>query len=114
MTPTPSGAHGVRQARIARVRMIRRRAIAGALALFVATWMLITLLLVTGHDPALARQRTASVQSASTSTTTPSTTTPATSSTTTTATATATTPASSSSSGATSSSGVGAVTSSQS
>ena len=42
--------------RAARVRMIRQRVIAGAVALFVATWMLITLMLVTGHDPALARQ----------------------------------------------------------
>lgn len=50
-------AGNVRQARIARVRTIRRRVIAGSLALFVATWMFITLMLVTGHDPVLARQR---------------------------------------------------------
>ncbi|HEY2007134.1 MAG TPA: hypothetical protein VGG87_11825, partial [Solirubrobacteraceae bacterium] len=48
---------GVRQARIARVNMIRRRVVAGALTLFVTTWMLITLLLVSGHDPALAGSR---------------------------------------------------------
>ncbi len=46
--------------------MIRRRVVAGALALFVATWLLITVILVTGHDPALARQ----TKSASTQTTT--------------------------------------------
>ena len=45
--------------------MIRRRVVAGALALFVATWLLITVMLVTGHDPALARQ-TKSAQTATT------------------------------------------------
>ena len=48
--------------------MIRRRVVAGALALFVATWLLITVMLVTGHDPALARQ----TKSAQTTTTTSS------------------------------------------
>ena len=107
--PAPSG---LRQARIARVHMIRRRVIAGSVALFVTVWMLITLMLVTGHDPALARQRTASVRSATTTntntTTTPSTTTPTTASTTTSP----STSSSTSSSG--SGSGVSAVTSSQS
>jgi hypothetical protein len=61
MTPiaAPTGrAQGalLRQARMTRVRMIRRRVIAGALALFIATWLLIAMMLVTGHDPALARQ----------------------------------------------------------
>jgi hypothetical protein len=56
---SPADAIAIRQLRRARVRMIRRRVIAGALALFVATWLLITLLLVTGHDPALAGQTTA-------------------------------------------------------
>ena len=88
--------------------MIRRRVITGSVALFVAVWMLVTLMLVTGHDPALARQRTASVRSATTTTTTPSTTTPTTASTTTTP----STSSSTSSSG--SGSGVSAVTSSQS
>jgi len=54
------------------VRTIRRRVIAGALALFVATWLLITLMLVTGHDPALASQtttaQTTSAQSSNTGT----------------------------------------------
>jgi uncharacterized membrane protein YgcG len=48
--------------------MIRRRVVAGALALFVATWLLITVILVTGHDPALARQtKSASAQTTTTS-----------------------------------------------
>jgi cytoskeletal protein RodZ len=90
--------------------MIRRRVVAGSVALFVTVWMLITLMLVTGHDPALARQRTASVRSATSTntTTTPSTTTPTTASTTTSP----STSSSTSSSG--SGSGVSAVTSSQS
>ena len=46
----------LRQARGARVAGIRRRVVASALALFVATWLLIAMLLVTGHDPALASQ----------------------------------------------------------
>jgi hypothetical protein len=55
---SPADAIAIRQARRARVRTIRRRVIAGAVALFVATWLLITLMLVTGHDPALAGQTT--------------------------------------------------------
>jgi cytoskeletal protein RodZ len=109
--PTPSG---LRQARIARVHMIRRRVIASSVALFATVWMLITLMLVTGHDPALARQRTASVRSATATATntntatTPSTTTPTTAST-------ATSPSTSSSTASSGSgSGVSAVTSSQS
>ena len=127
----------VRQARMARVRTIRRRVIAGALALFVATWMFITLMLVTGHDPVLARQRssalasaagagtttTASTRTASATSITPVRTsasgttgpsaTGASSSTTTSATPAVST-ATSSASSATGSSGVSAVTSSQS
>jgi hypothetical protein len=45
----------LRQARQARVRRIRARVIGGSVALFIAVWMLITVVLVTGHDPALAR-----------------------------------------------------------
>jgi hypothetical protein len=44
----------IRQARIARRRLIRRRVVGGAVALFVATWLLITVTLMSGHDPALA------------------------------------------------------------
>jgi hypothetical protein len=46
----------LRQARRARVRRIRARVIGGSVALFLAVWMLITVVLVTGHDPALARK----------------------------------------------------------
>ena len=64
MTPSPSDrrARGIamRQARMARISGIRRRVVASALALFVATWLLITMLLISGHDPALARSKTAS------------------------------------------------------
>jgi hypothetical protein len=69
---SPADAIAIRQTRRARVRTIRRRVIAGALALFVATWLLITLMLVTGHDPALASQtttaQTTSAQSSNTGT----------------------------------------------
>jgi hypothetical protein len=69
---TQAQAIAIRQARHARVRMIRRSVIAGAVALFIATWLLITVMLVTGHDPALARQTanaatTSSVSSSSSS-----------------------------------------------
>ena len=132
MTPSPSErrAHGiaVRQARLARVSAIRRRAVASALALFVATWLLITMLLVTGHDPALARPKsksTASGSAATTSTATPATTTTAATTATQTTTAATATPtsttatasptaASSASSGTSSSSSPSALTSSQS
>jgi hypothetical protein len=57
MTPSPSARSqgaALRQARHARVRGIRRRVVAGALALFIATWLLITITLASGNDPALA------------------------------------------------------------
>ena len=38
------------------MRRIRARVIGGSVALFLAVWMLITVVLVTGHDPALARK----------------------------------------------------------
>jgi len=57
----------LRQARRARVRRIRARVIGGSVALFLAVWMLITVVLVTGHDPALARK--AQTQSATAATT---------------------------------------------
>ncbi len=49
----------IRLARKARVRMIRRRVVAGAVALFVAAWLLIAVVLVSGHDPALASKAAA-------------------------------------------------------
>ncbi|MBV9804605.1 MAG: hypothetical protein JO130_15495 [Solirubrobacterales bacterium] len=93
----------VRSERAARVRKIRRRVISGSVALFVAAWLAITIVLVSGHDPALAT-RAATTSSVSTGASTPSTTTATSSSGTT-----------SSSSGASSSgSGVSSVTTSQS
>ena len=61
----------LREARRARVRRIRARVIGGSVALFLALWMLITVVLVTGHDPALARKTL--TQAARTATTTSST-----------------------------------------
>jgi hypothetical protein len=57
-------------ARAARIRMIRRRVVAGALALFVAAWVFITLQLVSGNDPALSKS--AQTSSAVTSSSSPS------------------------------------------
>src|SRR5450755_1574315 len=56
------------EARARHIRTIRRRVLAGALALFVATWVFITLQLVTGHDPALAKSATTSAVTATSST----------------------------------------------
>jgi hypothetical protein len=75
--------HALRQTRLARARTIRRRVIGGALALFVASWLLITIVLVSGHDPALAKRSSATAAAStpsSTTTTTPSSTATATSS----------------------------------
>jgi hypothetical protein len=61
---------------MARVRTIRHRVVAGAVALFVALWLLIAITLINGHDPALASQaasKTTSAASANTSSTTTST-----------------------------------------
>lgn len=44
----------MREARATRARTLRRRIVGGSVALFVATWLLITIVLVSGHDPALA------------------------------------------------------------
>ncbi len=73
MTPTNSDreaarerARLAREARAGRGRTIRRRVISGAVALFVATWLLIAIVLISGHDPALSKQ-TASVASSSSS-----------------------------------------------
>lgn len=61
----------LREARRARVRRMRARVVGGSVALFLGVWMLITVVLVTGHDPALARKTVA--QAATTATTTSST-----------------------------------------
>jgi uncharacterized membrane protein YgcG len=105
----------IRQARLARVRMIRRRVVAGTVALFVATWLLITLMLVTGHDPALAGQTTTTAKTATATKTATTAPTATTSTQTVTAAGTATNAGSSSSTGSGSSSaGTSSVTSRQS
>ena len=106
----------IREARRARVRRIRARVIGGSVALFLAVWMLITIVLVTGHDPALARKT--QTQAATATTTSAATGTTASSSTGTTTGSTSATPSTSSgatsSSTGSSSSGLSPVTSSQS
>jgi uncharacterized membrane protein YgcG len=97
----------IRQSRLARARSLRRRIIAGALALFVASWLLITIVLVSGHDPALAKN-SAATTTASTSTSGTSTTSGDTSS------SSGSSDSSSSSQNGGSSSGVSSVTTSQS
>jgi len=52
---TPAQFNEVRQARRLRVRMIRSRVLGCSVALFIAVWALIAVLMVTGHDPVLAR-----------------------------------------------------------
>ncbi len=105
MLPAMTKQDGIRlrEERRARVRRIRARVIGGSVALFLAVWMLITVVLVTGHDPALARKSV--TQSATQSATPVATTSSSTSSTSSGAT---------SSSTGSDSSGVSAVTSSQS
>jgi hypothetical protein len=70
--PAPGVGRGqaIREARVRRVRQIRRRVIGGAVGLFVATWLLIAIVLVSGHDPALARKTPAVAGASSTGTTT--------------------------------------------
>jgi hypothetical protein len=46
----------LRRQRLERKQSIRRRVVAGAVALFVAVWLMIAVVLVSGHDPALARK----------------------------------------------------------
>ncbi|HTU87051.1 MAG TPA: hypothetical protein VMF57_15850 [Solirubrobacteraceae bacterium] len=72
--PAAARARGqaIRKMRLARVRTIRRRIIAGSLALFVASWLLITIVLVSGHDPALAKNSSATTTTSSGTTTTSS------------------------------------------
>ncbi len=52
--------------------MIRRRVATGAVALFLATWALIAVELITGHDPALASRKTTTVATSSAQPTTSS------------------------------------------
>jgi hypothetical protein len=69
LSMTQADAAKIREARRARVRMIRARVIGGSVALFMVVWSLITVVLVTGHDPALASQKssTAAAQTTTTS-----------------------------------------------
>lgn len=99
----------LREARRARVRLIRARVVGGSVALFLAVWSLIAVVLITGHDPALAKKTVTVSSAADTSAATTSSGT----NTTTTGTGTAT-GATSSSTGSGSSSSGSAVTSSQS
>jgi cytoskeletal protein RodZ len=50
------------EGRARRIRLIRRRIAAGAVGLFSVAWAVIGVQLVTGHDPALAKQTTTSTQ----------------------------------------------------
>jgi hypothetical protein len=110
----------LRQARAARTRTIRRRVAAGAVSLFMAAWLLIAVVLVSGHDPALAARKvtTASTVSGTTTTSgatqTATTATTATTPTTTTSTATGTTSASNGSGTSSSSSASSGLTTRQS
>jgi cytoskeletal protein RodZ len=102
----------LRSARIARARTIRRRVISAGVALFVAAWLMIAVVLISGHDPALA-SKASSTSSATTVASTPTATTSSSGSTAATG-STGTQNNSSSSSGTSSSSGVSSVTTSQS
>jgi len=55
--------NAIRQAFAIRRRRIRRRVIVGAVALFVAAWLAITIVLVTGHDPALSKSTSTAASS---------------------------------------------------
>jgi hypothetical protein len=102
----------IKEARRARVRRIRTRVIGGSVALFLAVWMVITVVLVTGHDPALARKTQTQAATAATTSSTAAATTGTTAGSTS-ATASTSSGATNSSTGS-SSSGLSPVTSSQS
>jgi cytoskeletal protein RodZ len=103
----------LRGERAARARKIRRAVISGAVALFVAAWLMITIVLVSGHDPALA-SKTSTGSSATTVASTPSADTNTTTATTTTTTTPTTATSSGSADSGSGSSGVSSVTTSQS
>jgi hypothetical protein len=109
VAPRVPGQTSVGRSRAQRARALRRRVISGAVALFVATWLLIAVVLASGHDPALAAKAT--VASASSTQTTVTTGTSGSTATT----ASGSTPTTTSSStGSGSGSGVSAVTTQQS
>jgi hypothetical protein len=95
----------LRGERAARARKIRRRVISGAVALFVAAWLMITIVLVSGHDPALASKKSTGSSATAVAST------PSTDTTTTTS---ATTPTTSNSGSGSSSGGASSVTTRQS
>ncbi len=64
--PDPSG-RAIRARRKRRVRAIRHWVVAGAVTLFVAVWLLIAVVLVSGHDPALSKTSTAAISTGSVS-----------------------------------------------
>ena len=64
--PHPSGP-AIRAARKRRVRAIRHWVVAGAVTLFVAVWLLIAVVLVSGHDPALSKTSSAAASTGSVS-----------------------------------------------
>ncbi len=104
----------LREARRARVRLIRARVVGGSVALFLAVWSLIAVVLITGHDPALAKKAVTVSASAGTSAGTTSSGTNTTTTGTGTTTGTTSSGATSSSTGSGSSNSGSAVTSSQS
>ena len=103
----------LREARRARVRMIRTRVVGGSVALFLAMWSLIAVVLITGHDPALAKKTVTVSSAADTSTKAAGTSTTSTAAATTSSTNSTSSGATSSATGSGSSTG-SAVTSSQS
>jgi hypothetical protein len=104
----------LREARRARVRLIRARVAGGSVALFLAVWSLIAVVLITGHDPALAKKTVTVSSAAGTSAATTSSGTNTATTGTGTATGATSSGAISSSTGSGSSSSGSAVTSSQS
>jgi cytoskeletal protein RodZ len=60
--PSPSG-RASRAARKRRVSAIRHWIVAGAVTLFVTAWLLIAVVLVSGHDPVLSKSSSAAVSS---------------------------------------------------
>jgi hypothetical protein len=56
----------IRDARARRTRTIRRRVAGAAAALFSAAWLGITVVLVSGHDPALSKTTAAAVTTTTT------------------------------------------------
>ena len=118
IAPPGPGRTPVGRSRAQRARMLRRRVISGALALFVAAWLLIAVVLASGHDPALAARKTTVADTSSTQTattaSTPTTTTTSTATPTTTSSSTPTTSASSASPTSGSTSAASSVTTRQS